>query len=769
MKCFSECVDGILGIWKGAGLKQQTLYDVWELLASDQSPLVAARRDQILKDINDFWKWTSDCHQNMIHMVGGISFDCSNVRTMVNRWRRGTAPQLPNLASFAAVVCYCMLYGREKPCSLESAPPSEKLLEYCCGILQINIKSELFVKELHEVCTTTVVFGAMCSCCFQNRTEFQNGEHTFKDWVCGYMENLGRRVRETSKREAMKNYYERLWTACCRMELRDIVDSLTGGYDICDLYVFPEFSFSGVPRQSPVMGKKRFYRMVSANSGAGKSSLVQAVVLTSILGPLKDFESQCLPETAGKRMRRYESLKEQFACQREYFPVMIRGTDLNAAPDGGYLLRAACGVKDGEIDRFSDLVEMAEREGRLLLIIDALDEIADGERDMFLRQLDHFLSGHKKASLLITTRLIEKPFLKDYAMFGDMEQWTLKLFDDGQILELIRRWYDHVITNNVKNNCEQIYQYFISNPYLHKLSNNPYMFSQALYIRSFDLNANPNTILSNIIARLIVKRWPMERYRHYNVTAEYMRRILSCIAWEMVDSDEHRIEARELSSRFQDAAGRLGGWTEIPDEVWRTMVNEMNARAGLLIPGYGGYTFQLSMIECYLAAEWMLEILREKFDVRNGTQNPYEIEAEFDRLLPEQLEPEYWQDILIMFFSIAGKYNKKDYYSPVLYKILARRLALTLNSVESAVIINIFASIVRNVFGFNSLTDYRSRKYNTARSQMLRMITQMAGERLEEWTIPIVERTVFQEEFELLVSEDLISEKEGNERDGEGR
>ena len=52
---------------------------------------------------------------------------------------------------------------------------------------------------------------------------------------------------------------------------------------------------------------------------------------------------------------------------------------------------------------------------------------------------------------------------------------------------------------------------------------------------------------------------------------------------------------------------------------------------------------------------------------------------------------------------------------------------------------------------------------------MLRMITQMAGERLEEWTIPIVERTVFQEEFELLVSEDLISEKEGNERDGEGR
>ena len=84
-------------------------------------------------------------------------------------------------------------------------------------------------------------------------------------------------------------------------------------------------------------------------------------------------------------------------------------------------------------------------------------------------------------------------------------------------------------------------------------------------------------------------------------------------------------------------------------------------------------------------------------------------------------------------------------------------------------IINIFASIVRNVFGFNSLTDYRSRKYNTARSQMLRMITQMAGERLEEWTIPIVERTVFQEEFELLVSEDLISEKEGNERDGEGR
>ena len=109
MKCFSECVDGILRIWKGAGLKQQTLYDVWELLASDQSPLVAARRDQILKDINDFWKWTSDCHQNMIHMVGGISFDCSNVRTMVNRWRRGTAPQLPNLASFAAVVCYCTL------------------------------------------------------------------------------------------------------------------------------------------------------------------------------------------------------------------------------------------------------------------------------------------------------------------------------------------------------------------------------------------------------------------------------------------------------------------------------------------------------------------------------------------------------------------------------------------------------------------------------------------------------------------------------------
>lgn len=86
----------------------------------------------------------------------------------------------------------------------------------------------------------------------------------------------GRRVRETSKREAMKNYYERLWTACCRMELRDIVDSLTGGYDICDLYVFPEFSFSGVPRQSPVMGKKtvlpygqRQFRRWQEQSGPG--------------------------------------------------------------------------------------------------------------------------------------------------------------------------------------------------------------------------------------------------------------------------------------------------------------------------------------------------------------------------------------------------------------------------------------------------------------------------------------------------------------------
>lgn len=81
---------------------------------------------------------------------------------------------------------------------------------------------------------------------------------------------------------------------------------------------------------------------------------------------------------------------------------------------------------------------------------------------MFLRQLDHFLSSHQEGKPADHHRLIEKPFLKDYAMFGDMEQWTLKLFDDGQILELIRRWYDHVITNNVKNNCEQIYQYFIS-------------------------------------------------------------------------------------------------------------------------------------------------------------------------------------------------------------------------------------------------------------------------------------------------------------------
>lgn len=773
MNLYRESITKFIDIWEYTYGNKTNLYELWYYISNQNGNEIAKFRDQLMNVGTDFWTkklgrcfpaWTSD--------FVFISPEPSHARNNFDRWCSGTMMSKDYYASLSVLVCIFCNHSNKLvkafPLFAETPYPKDVIINYFCEMVGIDNSYNIEKITNYDNYLVPLVFGALMHCRLVSGTNLNESFDSLdiKQIIIKHVNELNGVTNEADTATFIKTYLETLWDDCKNLDIRDIekdkFKSFTKNIELANLYIFPTFMFDGKKRSSPVSGSSQFKRIITANSGAGKSSLIQAISVISIFDQLNSIGNTKLHYNDDKqKIDSYNSLRAKFAIEKSYFPILVRAGNFNEKNDNSYetksLLNLAVGSSCLNFDKhFNNVIEKADQDKRLLLFVDAIDELASDRQMAFGKLIDRFIEEFPNTNLIITSRPIFYKSFYQCKFFRDIENWTLELFDDVRIKELIMKWLSNDTSVNAVQNCELIYQSFIENRFLSELARNPYMLSHALYFRTQNRNATPQEILSYIVNKLIDKRWQMQRYSKFGITTEYMRSISSYIAWEMISEENHCIPQHELVARFTNASKEVGSKFVIEPEQWDSLVKDINSRAGLLVPDQNGYIFQMSLIECYLAAEWVSNYLRNTIPLNSSE---FLISEEINKLLPSEIKHSNWTDFILMIFSINASYRTRDNIGSSMFRLLMNRASLSLDRDEILNIASIMIDLIYNTFGINTVTNLHNNGESRTRQQIAKFIFNNIANP-DSFVLKYLEDDEIYNSKRFLIAKSLITERE---------
>jgi len=127
----------------------------------------------------------------------------------------------------------------------------------------------------------------------------------------------------------------------------------------------------------------------------------------------------------------------------DWLPILIRMRDFSQHPNLGILdFAKQFAEKRMSVKTLSPgFFEYWLEDGRTLILLDGLDEIADeSKRSEIVRRIENFLGQYDKNIAIITSR--PAGYRRDFFRTEEFPHYELKRFDDDKIEQFINNWYD---------------------------------------------------------------------------------------------------------------------------------------------------------------------------------------------------------------------------------------------------------------------------------------------------------------------------------------
>ena len=784
MSRLSDFFDAFLNQWNTIA-RQMDLIEVWNhLIIASSDSLVGQKRDELVNSAKVYLK-NKGLNQLLSSPMNKIEIDApmfagdDAARQNFHKWRNAKSNiKGSSLLSFVILVCMFIekdtAYFNEFRTEDGDYPfenvvfPSECIVEQICESIGFINKAYIDKVITEEQFRFPFLLAALFVFRDEQKKERKATTHeeiecdnAVSEWLLAVFNELNTIAGDKNLIKFHQKYYECLWSACKTLDVRDIVgsklSSINDNVEISNLYTVPPFSQGGMPMDCLINSNKKIKQLIVANTGCGKSTLLQAIVTSNIIEQLLSFDSEYVKDA---NLIQYQTIKNRLGFEKDYVPILVKAININENPVESILDIAVGHKLNGFAENIDKLITNHEKNGQIILLIDALDEIAGNKRkEDFAKLIDEFISMHPSVNLIITSRSIDLREFYGATFYGELERVTLGLLGEPEIKELISKWMLCDVSLATQQDVEKKYHCLINNDYLSKLVSNPYMLSHALHYQAYHVNATPQEIISHVIDNLIEKRWPAEEYEKFGITPSFMREILAQIAWEMVESNTHVIPANGIITRFCNAADSIDGDSEIDRKTWATVVKEMNARAGLLILEDIGYVFQNRIIEYFLASECIIAKYVEKScrSDSSDTSIVKDISVDFP-----SIQEAYWADVILMMFSPDERHNlhRRDYITPALYRYLLYKSAESVCVEELRVIGYIFVNLVKNTFGRNRITNISNANGMLAREQITRFLynNQTFLNNIGNWE----EENVFSDVLQELSKKELINYEKEN-------
>ncbi len=360
--------------------------------------------------------------------------------------------------------------------------------------------------------------------------------------------------------------------------------------------------------------------------GSGKTTLLQHILLVSAKGEIP------------------------FNFTNTIVPVFIKVRQLNLSifPDADGLLQIAesrvfAGARPGFLSR-------QLQAGRVLFLIDGLDEIVDEKRDDLLSWIGDFIDLYPESRYVISSR----PAGYQSNFFQEMKfnEASLCEFNPSQIREYVFRWAKAVEiasgtpVEEVEKVCSQYATLLVDraekNPYVRRIATNPLLLSTLCLVQRYEGGDLPNrrVILYQRCVEGLLFHWDNKRALPPallgSLPLERKMLLLRRLAFEMQLNGVAEIEGGEIEKSFQKSLVEVG---ENIDP--KLILSNIRDRSGLLmerrpwIYGFSHLTFQE-----YLAA---LSIINADY-------------RSYDRLfLFSKRQDSQWAEVIILYAGLAPK------------------------------------------------------------------------------------------------------------------
>ncbi len=449
--------------------------------------------------------------------------------------------------------------------------------------------------------------------------------------------------------------------------------------------------------------------------GCGKTTALRALI------------AACINE--GDNQQLYDAIVNEWMDNQimlnSLFPIYIDSTNIDAYNEEvfGSLNNLLQLVIIDNIEEHNNALKVIDyqikqfKDANLLVLIDGLDEVKTNNRLKLAKLINDFVKTHTNVNIIIASRQInfENYEHDEYGhtidAICDLKESTLNIA--GKEKEIITKWAKILGEND--SWIAETDAFITNNEYLHELSNNPFLLATMVCERAGGLST-PYSILDRLIDKMVEKRRRVEELTYTEV-----RTLLSYIAWDMIMSGTDNIH-RDILKKKYDEASLHSDIFSIDRTKWNRLSDEINTRAGLIIYDQQScsYSFQDTIIQKFLAAEWLLRWFVEKYEDSKYINNPDIYTIECTKPILEELwnrlcqisedvkiAARTWRDIIIMMMvSPKGKWRTdtgKIAIVPI-FNYLVTLISITLNQVQVKSICEIFKAMCLESFSSSDVT-----------------------------------------------------------------
>lgn len=379
---------------------------------------------------------------------------------------------------------------------------------------------------------------------------------------------------------------------------------------------------------------------ILAKPGGGKSTLIRRIAL-----------AYAYPE---RRLRVNDGLPD-----RDWFPVYIRCRDLESNATKSIMEIIGMIVQRAEITRyqaaFTALVEDALQDGRVLLLIDGLDEISEERyRICFADQLRTFVATYPHVHLLVTSRMAGFRAVAG-TIAGYCKQYTIAGLEEGQVRLLSRKWHQSILgkSKQVEIDSDKLCDVILLDARIAALAENPLLLTTLLFVkRCVGYLPTKRCRLYEEMIKLLLVTW--NAGAHDKLDMDETEPQLAFVAYCMMEQGQQKISRDRLEECIRQARRELPeilGYTEVSPAKFIEQVEE---RSSLLIQmGYeedelgrmtATYEFSHLSFQEYLTAKAI--VMKWTPDSQN---------INLLKALKPHLKEEHWREVVPLAAFLSGR------------------------------------------------------------------------------------------------------------------
>ena len=299
-----------------------------------------------------------------------------------------------------------------------------------------------------------------------------------------------------------------------------------------------------------------------------------------------------------------------------WLPILIRIRDLDRQEDLNILNYLQTLARDLYAEMPEGFFEYWLEEGRALILLDGLDEIADaGKRSRVVEHIDSFLNKYPLNRAIVTSR--PAGYRPDYFHNDEFPHYQLQPFNDEQITEFLERWYKSRFEKTDPTEGERrqntLKKALEGNDRIKLLARNPLLLTVIVLIHRYRayLPKKRYALYEKAVDTLLTA-WDAEKELQYNWDLEMLRRLMERTAYwvHSQGSVENRdggtlIEREELIRQLSDYLVEEQEFKPYKAKAEaKRFLNHIRNRAGLLNEqGLDRYAFLHKTFQEYLTAQ----------------------------------------------------------------------------------------------------------------------------------------------------------------------